>query len=298
MTCLVGTARLLAAMKDRWQGTLVFIGQPAEEIGAGAKAMLDAGLFKKFPRPDYALALHCDGRYPHGTVNWRSGQMQANVDSVDVIVRGKGGHGAAPHATIDPIVIAARIVLDLQTLVSRERDPREPAVVTVGSIHGGTKHNIIPEEVKMQLTVRTIDERARQEVLEGIARIAKAAALAAKAPEPIVRHLVDSYTPALVNDPPLTNRFVTLFQSKIGGDRVLERAMSMGGEDFSRFHLAGVRTFYWHLGSVDPERYEEARKGGKPLPPTHSAHYWPVPAPTIRTGVLTMTLAVLDLMNN
>lgn len=295
VTCLVGTARMLAGMKDRWHGTLVFIGQPAEEIGAGAKAMLDAGLFTKFPRPDYGLALHCDGRYPHGTINWRSGQMQANVDSIDIIVRGKGGHGAAPHVTIDPIVIAARIILDLQTLVSRERNPSEPAVVSVGSIHGGTKHNIIPDEVKLQLTVRTIDDKARTEVLEGIVRIAKAAALAAKAPEPIIRHDPDAYTPALVNDPKMTNRFVTLFQNTLGADRVIERPMSMGGEDFSRFHLAGVKTFYWHLGSVAPERYEEARQGGKPLASTHSAHYWPVPGPTIRTGVLTMTLAVLEL---
>jgi amidohydrolase len=295
VACLVGTARVLSGLKDRWQGTLLFIGQPAEEIGAGAKTMLDAGLFKKFPRPDYGLALHCDGRYPHGVVNWRSGQMQANVDSVDITVRGKGGHGAAPHVTIDPIVIAARIILDLQTLVSRERNPSEPAVVTVGSIHGGTKHNIIPDDVKLQLTVRTMNDQARKEVLEGIVRIAKAAALAAKAPEPIIRHDPDSYTPALVNDPEMTKRFVKLFQSALGPDRVVERPMSMGGEDFSRFHLAGIKTFYWHLGSVSPERYEEAQKGGKQLPSTHSAFYWPVPEPTIRTGVLTMSLAVLEL---
>src|SRR5437667_367216 len=144
-------ASVMAAMKERWHGTLIFIGQPAEEIGAGAKAMLEDGLLQRFPRPDFALALHCDGRYPTGHVNYREGQMQANVDSVDIIVKGKGGHGAAPHATIDPIVIAARIVLDLQTIVSRERNPLEPAVVTVGSIHGGTKHNIIPDDCKLQI---------------------------------------------------------------------------------------------------------------------------------------------------
>ncbi len=192
-------------------------------------------------------------------------------------------------------MIAARIILDLQTIVSRERNPTEPAVVTVGSIHGGTKHNIIPEEVRMQLTVRTMNDRFRKEVLEAIVRIAKAGALSAKAPEPIIRHDPERYTPALVNDAEMTKRFVRLFRGALGPDRVLERGMSMGGEDFSRFHRAGLKTFYWHLGSVAPERYEEAHSGGKPLPSTHSPHYWPAPAPTIRTGVLTMTLAVLDL---
>jgi hippurate hydrolase len=148
-TCLIGKARVLSSMKDRWKGTLVFIGQPAEEIGAGARKMIDDGLFTRFPKPDFALALHCDARYPHGHVNVREGVMQAHVDSVDVVVKGKGGHGAAPHTAIDPIVLAARIVLDLQTIVSREVDPLDPAVVTVGSIHGGTKHNIIPNEVKL-----------------------------------------------------------------------------------------------------------------------------------------------------
>jgi hippurate hydrolase len=295
VACLVGTARVLAGMKDRWKGTLFFIGQPAEETGQGAKAMLDAGLFEKFPRPDYGLALHADGRYPHGHVNYRIGQLQANVDSVDVIVKGRGGHGAAPQVTIDPVVIAARIVLDLQTLVSRERDPFEPVVVTVGSIHGGTKHNIIPSEVKLQLTVRTMTDASRKSVLEGIARIVKASATAAGAPEPVIRHDPGEYTPALVNHPKLANRMIGVLKDVLGSDRVHERPPSMGGEDFSRFHLAGIKTFYWHLGSVSPERYEEARKGGKPLPSTHSAQYWPVPEPTIRTGVLTMSLAVLEL---
>ncbi len=225
----------LAGLKDRWKGTLVFIGQPAEEVGAGAKAMLEAGLLQRFPRPDFALALHCDGRYPAGHVNYREGQMQANVDSVDIIVKGKGGHGAAPHTTIDPIVIAARIVLDLQTIVSRERNPLEPAVVTVGAIHGGTKHNIIPDEVKMQLTVRTMNDIARKEVLESIARIARAAALGAKAPEPLIQHRAESFTPALFNEKELTQKMVHLFKDVLGPERVHERPMSMGGEDFSQF---------------------------------------------------------------
>lgn len=297
VTSLVGTARVMVALKDRWRGTLVFIGQPAEEIGAGARVMIEDGLLKRFPWPDFALALHCDGRYPAGHANYREGQMQANVDSVDIIVKGKGGHGAAPHTTIDPIVIAARIVLDLQTIVSRERNPLEPAVVTVGSIHGGTKHNIIPDEVKMQITVRTMNDGSRKNVLESIARIAKAAALAGNAPEPIVKTRSESFTPALVNEKALTQKFVALFKDVLGSDRVHERPMSMGGEDFSQFTRAGIRTFYWHLGTADPVAFAEAKKGGKALANTHSPFYAPVPEPTLRTGVLTMSTAIVELVN-
>lgn len=297
VTCLVGVARVMTSIKDRWKGTLILIGQPAEEIGAGARAMLEDGLLKRFPRPDYALALHCDGRYPAGHVNYREGQLQANVDSVDIIVKGKGGHGAAPQATIDPIVIAARIVLDLQTIVSRERNPLEPAVVTVGAIHGGTKHNIIPDECKLQLTVRTMNDKSRAEVLEAIARIARAASMAAKAPEPIVKTRGESFTPALVNEKELAQKLVAVFKDVLGPDRVHERPMSMGGEDFSQFHRAGLRTFYWHLGTADLTAVAEAKKGGKPLANTHSPYYAPVPAPTMHTGVLTMSMAVVELMN-
>ncbi len=297
VACLVGTARVMASMKDRWKGTLVLIGQPAEEIGAGAKAMLEDGFLKRVPRPDFALALHCDGRYPAGHVNFREGQMQANVDSVDIHVKGKGGHGAAPHATIDPIVIAARIILDLQTIVSRERNPLEPAVVTVGAIHGGTKHNIIPDDCKMQLTVRTMNDKARAEVLESIARIAKAAALAGRAPDPIVTLRNESFTPALVNEKELTQKVVAVFKDVIGPERVHERPMSMGGEDFSQFTRAGLRTFYWHLGTADPVKFAESKKGGKALANTHSPYYAPVPEPTLRTGVLTMSMAIMELIN-
>ncbi|MCI0380813.1 MAG: amidohydrolase [Gemmataceae bacterium] len=298
MTSLVGTARLLCGMKDQWRGTLLFIGQPAEETGAGARLMLQDGLFRRFPKPHFAFALHCDGRFPHGTVNFRSGQMQANVDSMDILVRGKGGHGAAPHTTIDPVVLAARIILDLQTLTSRERDPTDAAVVTVGSIQGGTKHNIIPDEVHLQLTIRTTNDKTRKEVLEGIVRIAKAAAQGARAADPIIKHDAGSYTPALVNEPELTQKTVALFRKTLGADKVIERPMSMGGEDFSQFVRAGVTGFYFHLGCVTPERFEESKKGGKPLPPTHSDGFYPVPEPTIKTGVLAMSLAVLDVLDH
>src|SRR5262249_15510720 len=223
MTCWVGTARVLAGMKDHWQGTMVFIGQPAEEIGAGARAMLEDGLFKKFPRPDYCLALHCDARHAHGHIAYTDGLALANVDTVDILVRGKGGHGAAPHTTIDPIVLAARIVLDLQTIVSRETNPTDPAVVTVGSIHGGTKHNIIPSEVKLQITVRSTTDKVRQHLLDGIRRVAEAAAKGANAPPPEVTAHPEEFTPALRNDPKLTRQTVALFKEVLGEDKVLER---------------------------------------------------------------------------
>jgi hippurate hydrolase len=297
MTAWTGTARTLAALKDRWHGTLVFIGQPAEEIGTGARRMLEDGLYERFPKPDYCLALHCDGRIAHGEINYTEGLAMANVDSVDITVRGKGGHGAAPHTTVDPIVLAARIILDLQTIVSRETDPTDPAVVTVGSIHGGTKHNIIPNEVKLQLTVRTTKDAVRKHTLEAIERIAKAAAVGAGAPEPIVSSVPGEFTPALVNDAALTRQNVALFKEVLGADKVHPRPPVMGGEDFSRYSRGGVPIFMYFLGTIAPERVAAShREGGQPLPSLHSDLFYPVPEPTIKTGVLTMSLAVLNLM--
>jgi amidohydrolase len=298
MTCFIGAARVLTALKDRWHGTLVFIAQPAEEIGTGARLMLEAGLFKKFPRPDYCLALHCDANRAHGTVGYTEGLALANVDSVDITVKGKGGHGAAPHTTVDPIVLAARIVLDLQTLVSRETNPTDPAVVTVGSIHGGTKHNIIPSEVKLQLTVRSTKDSVRKHLLDGIKRIAEGCAKAANAPPPIVKVDPGEYTPALYNDPKLTRKTVERLARVLGADKVTPRPAVLGGEDFSRYGRAGVPVFLFWLGTVAPERVADATKeGGKPLPSLHSAFFAPVPEPTIRTGVLAMSMAVLNLMD-
>jgi len=297
MTCWVGTARTLAQLKDHWKGTLVFIAQPAEEVGAGARMMLEGGLFEKFPKPDYCLALHCDGLREIGTISYAEGLAMANVDTVDILVRGKGGHGAAPHTTIDPIVLAARIILDLQTLVSRETNPTDPVVVTVGSIHGGTKHNIIPDEVKLQLTVRTTKDSTRKHTLEGIARIAKAAAMAARAPEPEISNNLNEYTPALYNEPALTRKTTGLFKEMLGPDKVVERPVIMGGEDFSRYAKGKIPIFLYFLGTTSPERMAEAGKeGGKSLPSMHSDLYYPEIAPSIRTGVLTMSLAVLNLM--
>jgi hippurate hydrolase len=296
MTCWVGTARVLTGLKKQWKGTLIFIGQPAEEVGAGARMMLEDGLFKRFPRPDYCLGLHCNALLPHGHVSYSEGLLLANVDSVDITVRGRGGHGSAPHQTIDPIVIGARIVLDLQTLVSRENNPFDPVVVTVGAFHGGTVHNIIPSEAKLQLTVRTLKDDVRARVLQGIDRIAKAAAQAAKAPEPIVKLRDESYTPALTNTAPLARKTARLFREALGEANVHEQGPVLGGEDFSRYGLAGVPIFFYFLGTVPPERIAEAKKGGEPLPGLHSDLYYPTPAPTIRTGVLSMSLAALNLL--
>jgi hippurate hydrolase len=297
MTCWTGTARVLAAMKKHWQGTLVFIAQPAEEVGAGARKMLLDGLFKRFPRPDYCLALHCDGRKPYGHISYSEGLMLANVDTIDITVRGKGGHGSAPHTTVDPVVLAARIVLDLQTIASREVDPQEAVVVTVGAINGGTKHNIIPPEVKLQLTVRTFKDDVRAHVLEAIARIAKAAAQGAKAPEPIIRVELDDYTPAVYNDTKLAKRSSDLLRQVLGADRVHLQGPVMGGEDFGRYGREGVPIFFYFLGTVEPQQWAAAQKpGADPLPSLHSDLYAPVVEPTLRTGVLTMTAAVLDLL--
>jgi amidohydrolase len=296
MTCWVGTARVLTSLKDHWKGTLVFIGQPAEEVGAGARMMLDDGLFKNFQRPDYALALHCDSFRPHGTITFTEGLAMANVDSVDILVKGKGGHGSAPHTTIDPVVLAARIVLDLQTLVSRETNPTDPAVVTVGSIHGGSKHNIIPNEVKLQITVRSTKDAVRKHLLDGIKRIADAAAVGAGAPEPVVTVHPEEFTPALLNEPKLTRRIVALFREVLGEDKVGERPPVMGGEDFSRYGRAGVPIFMYFLGTQPPEKVAAAEKGERPLPSLHSDSFYPVPEPTIKTGVLTMSLAALSLL--
>jgi hippurate hydrolase len=297
MTCWAGTARVLAALKDRWQGTLVFIAQPAEEVGGGAKAMLDDGLFKRFPRPDYCLGLHCDPRKPINHISFGDGLIMANVDSIDITVKGEGGHGASPHATIDPVVLSAKIILDLQTIVSREVNPTDPAVVTVGSIHGGSKYNIIPPQVKLQLTVRTLKDDVRKHVLDAIIRITKAAAEGARAPEPEIKIDLGQFTPAVFNNAELAHKTVAVFRELLGKDKVIEMGPIMGGEDFGRYGRAGVPIFFYFLGTADPQKYDESLKpGGKQLPSMHSDLYYPVIEPSIRTGVLTMSAAVLNLM--
>ena len=294
ITCQIGTARYLATHKDAWRGTVMFIGQPAEEIGAGALAMLDDGLFKKFPKPDFGLALHVDSTMQAGKVGYRAGYILANVDSVDITMRGKGGHGAYPHTTIDPIVQAAQLVVNLQTIVSRENSPFEPAVVTVGSIRGGTKHNIIADTCHLQLTVRSYSEKVRKTLLDAIKRKANAVAAGAGAPEPLIEF--SDATPATRNDEALVSRLVPVFSRVLGDDNVLPVEPSMGGEDFSQFGLAGVPIFMFRLGSISPQRMEEYAKSGKAPPSLHSPEYFPSPEPTIATGVTTMSAAVMDLL--
>jgi len=300
MTCLVGAARVLTAMKDRWQGTLVFIGQPAEERGSGARKMLADGLFARFPKPDFCLALHVSSDLPTGTIGYTEGFALANADSVDIIVHGAGGHGAMPHKTKDPVVLAAEIVLALQTIVSREIDPTDPAVVTVGSIHGGSKHNIIPDEVKLQLTLRSYSDAVREQQIAAIKRITRGLALAAGLPEdraPEVSGGTEG-TKATYNDPLLTKRLVGVFGTWFGKDALKSRKPMMGAEDFGLYGRTKEKIpicIFW-LGSVDPKRVATAANGGDPLPALHSPLYAPVPEPTIKMGVTAMTAAVLELL--
>jgi amidohydrolase len=301
MTSLVGTARLLAQLKDHWSGTVVFIGQPAEERGKGARSMLKDGLFTRFPKPDYCLALHVSSDLPAGAVGVVEGYAMANVDTIDITIRGQGGHGAWPHKTKDPIVLAAQTVLALQTIASRETDPLESVVVTVGSIHGGTKHNIIPDEVKLQLTVRSFTEEVRAHTLEGIRRIVRGQALSAGIPEerlPIIKQAEDEFTPATFNQPEFARRVAQALRGLLGDSRVISRRPAMGGEDFSEYGRTADKIpicMFW-LGSVEPERVAESERTGQPLPALHSSLYRPVPEPTIKTGVSAMTAAVLDLV--
>jgi hippurate hydrolase len=300
MTVFAGTARRLAETRREWRGTLVMIGQPAEETGTGARAMLRDGLFTRFPRPDFNFALHVDPFLEAGRIGYGAGYVFASSDFIDITVRGTGGHGAYPHLTRDPVVIAAEIVLALQTIVSREVRPLDPAVVTVGAIHGGSKHNIIPDEVAMQLTTRSYDPAVRARILESIRRVARGVALAAGAPEdrmPVVT-VADSATSATYNNPALVDRILPVWRREFGDGNVVPRDPEMGFEDFSEYGLAepGIPSFLFRLGAVEPERVAAAREGGRPLPGLHSGEFLPVPQPTIETGVRAMTAAVMEVL--
>ncbi len=294
MTNLVGTLRYLAAHREAWAGTVVAIFQPAEERGAGAQAMLDDGLFARFPRPDFALALHVAADRATGKIACRTGYALANVDSVDVTIRGRGGHGAYPHTTIDPIVIAARLVLDLQTIVSREVKPVEPSVITVGSIHGGTKHNVIGDDCKLQITVRSFTPEVRQQLIDAIRRKANAQCASSGAGEPEIE--VSDGTPALWNDPKLAERVLPAIGQAIGKDNVEEAEPSMGGEDFGAFGRAGVPIVMMSVGAVTPERLEKYRKADGSEPSLHSPRFYPEIEPTITTGVTAFCAAALELL--
>lgn len=296
MTCLIGVARYFASHKADWKGTLLLLGQPAEERGMGATLMLDDKLFERFPKPDFALALHCDASLATGKVGTRSGYTLANVDSVDITVRGKGGHGAYPHTTVDPIVQAAQLVLALQTIVSREVKPTEPAVVTVGAIHAGSKHNIISDSCQLQLTVRSYSEDIRQQVLAAIERKAKGIALSCGAPEPVVKF--SEGTPSLYNDDKLTERVTDVFRRELGKDQVIRSEQSMGGEDFSQYGRAGVPICMYRLGVVDGRRLARYKELGQDPPSLHSPLFYPDAEDAIVTGVHTMCLAARDLLKD
>lgn len=300
MTVWTGAARRLAAMKSQWQGTLVFIGQPAEERSGGANAMLADGLYQRFPAPDYAIALHNSPSLPAGKVGYCPGYSLANVDMMDITVYGQGGHGAYPQDTKDPVLLAARIVVALQTIVSREISPLDPAVVTVGSIHGGSKGNIIPNEVKLELTMRSYSDEVRMALIEKIKRVCTGVAMSAGIPEEKYPEfkLREEYTPSVYNDPQLTERIRRVFANALGAENVKQEPPGMAGEDFARYGRTEekVPIFMFWLGTVDPGHYAAAQRGELALAPLHNSRFAPLPEPTIKTGVVAMTAAVLDLL--
>src|SRR5262245_9244995 len=296
VTSLVGAATLLMKAKNLWRGTLVLVGQPSEEGGPGSGGMLKDGFLSRFPKPDFAIALHDDQRLPAGEIGYASGFAWANSDSVDITIYGRGGHGSAPQNTVDPIVIAARTILSLQTIVARETNPFDPAVVTVGTIRGGTRRNIVPDEVSMQLTVRTYRAEVRAKVLAAIERIARAEAAAAGTPkEPLVR--IDEGFPAIYNDPELTRRVVGAMRKAFGAARVVELQPIMAAEDFGEFgRAAGAPSLEFFLGATPAAKFEAAHGDFTKLPGLHSSEFAPDPEPTLKTGAAALTIAALEVL--
>ena len=302
MTVLIGVAEYLYKIKDTWQGKLLLVLEPAEEVSGGARNMIKDGLFTKFPRPDFNLAFHVSASLQAGKVGYLPGWAMANVDSVDITVKGLGGHGAYPHTTKDPIVIAANIVTQLQTIVSRQIAPTDPAVVTVGSIHGGTKHNVIPNEVKLQLTLRSYTDEVRNQTLSSIERIVRGSAISAGLTEeyfPVIE-IKDEYTPAVFNNPSLVEKVQRSFVNTLGDDKVIEVSPVMGGEDFGMFGRVEpiISTALFWLGAVNNEVYEKAKRDDLTLPSLHSDLFLPDADPAINTGVEAMSNAIVDLFAN
>jgi amidohydrolase len=295
MASILGTAEIMAHSKDTWHGTLMLIGQPAEETIGGAKAMLDDGLLTRFPKPDVVLALHVGNTLPAGTVGITSGVYNTNADSLRITIYGKGGHGSAPHTTIDPIVIAARTILALQTIASREVKPQEMAVVTVGYIQAGTKNNIIPDQAELGLTVRTNKPEVRKQVLAAIARITKAEAEAAGAPRP---PSIDRYegTDLVYNDPALAQRLRGVLEAALGKENVIMAEPITGSEDFSYFVERGIPGFYFSLGGADPEKYAQAKAAGTMLPSNHSSLFAPDVDPALHTGIAAEVAVLRNLL--
>jgi amidohydrolase len=301
ITNMIGTARALAALRSKWRGTVMLVGQPAEETVEGAKAMLAGRLYERFGTPDFAVALHDTNDLAAGQVGITSGPTLAGVTSIDVTLRGIGGHGAQPQNGKDPVVMAGEFITQLQTIVSRQEDPRDPAVVTIGSIHGGTKRNVIPNEVKMELTTRAYSEQAMRIIVEGVKRTARGVALSVGVPpelEPIVTVLENESSPATINDPALTRRVKGALVKALGHENVIDAEPIMASEDFGLFGLEGhkIPTVMFWLGAMDPAKLAAARSAGKSLPGLHTSRFEPLPEPTLRTGVIAMTSVAVALL--
>ncbi|RLD36633.1 MAG: amidohydrolase [Bacteroidetes bacterium] len=301
MTTWLGTLQALLSLKDEWKGTIVAIAQPAEEMSGGSNAMIADGLFTRFPKPDYALAYHVSAELPTGTIGYYPGAIFAGVNSIDISVFGQGGHGAMPHTTIDPIVLASRIVLDIQTIVSREINPIHPAVVTVGSIHGGTKHNIIPDEVDMQLTVRFFSDETYNQIIEALKRITRGIAISAglnKDKWPLVK-ISNQFTPPVVNNSSLVLKAIEPMKQLLGDKNVIQVEPLTVGEDFGKYGRTKENipiALFW-LGGVNKVKYQDHLEKGTILPGLHNAAFYPDFEPTYKTGVSTMTYTMIQLFN-
>jgi amidohydrolase len=299
MTVLMGTANYMAKNKEKWQGDLILVLQPAEEVSGGARNMIKDGLFKKWPRPDYNLALHVSADIQAGKIGYLPGWAMANVDSVDIIIKGIGGHGAYPHKTKDPIVLTAQIINSLQTIISREIGPIEPAVLTVGSVHGGTKHNIIPNEVRLQLTLRSYTDEVRSKTISSIKRLTRGLAISAGIPPDLYPEVIlkDEYTPAVFNNPDLVQKLESSFKKSIGSENIFKTSPVMGGEDFGMYGRDEpiIPTAIFWLGAVNKDVFEESKKENIPLPSLHSDLFLPDAEPTINTGITAMSQAAIDL---
>ena len=295
MASWLGTARALVALKDQWKGTLMFVAQPAEELVGGAKAMLDDGLFTRFGKPNFAFALHTSPG-PIGTVGYNVGAITSNSDGLEITFKGRGGHGSAPDKTVDPIAIAAHFIVDVQTVVSREKDPMEFGVVTVGAVQAGTVGNIIPDMAVLRGTIRSYSPEVRAKLLDGVRRTAKAAAMMAGAPEPDVK--LEEGGLAVVNTESVVVTTEAVLKAALGTKNVQRVPPITASEDFSAFVNEGVPSMFFFIGVYDPKQVADSMKpGGKPLPFNHSPFFAPVPEPSIKTGVQAMSLAVLNVLN-
>ncbi|MBO9708556.1 MAG: amidohydrolase [Caulobacter sp.] len=294
MAAWIGAAKALVALKSQWKGTLVFVAQPSEETVSGAKAMIDDGFFQRFGKPDYGFALHV-GPGAAGSVYYKPGVLTSNSDSLELTFNGRGAHGSMPAAAIDPVMMAARFTVDVQSVISREKDPAAFGVVTIGSIQAGSAGNIIPDKSVLRGTIRTYDAGVRDKILTGITRTAKATADMSGAPAPDLAIIPGGK--AVVNDAALTERTAAVFKAAFGKNAIAIPAPGSASEDYSEFIIGGVPSVYFSIGGYDPKVMEEAQKSGKPLPVNHSPFFAPVPEPSIRTGVEAMTLAVMNVLS-